>query len=285
MFCDTFAPRLERGAGRVVVERLPYFAEQLVETLAPIEQLILVGSTPPVAFFAYPGKPSWCSPEGAEILHLAQPHEDGVGALTEVAEVLGAVAAGAVAPLQVPDGTTGSFDQFTIGQVIARLLPEGAIVSDESATSGLGPALALATAAPHDVLSLTGGAIGQGLPLAAGAAVACPDRKVVCLHGDGGAMYTVQALWTMAREQLDVTTVIFANRSYGILNIELQRVGADSGPQALSMLDIGNPDLDWVSLATGMGVEAVRVDEIGAFSDAFASAMLQSGPRLIEAVL
>ena len=285
LFCDTFAPRLERGAGRVVVERLPYFAEQLVETLAPIEQLILVGSTPPVAFFAYPGKPSWCSPEGAEILHLAQPHEDGVGALTEVAEVLGAVAAGAVAPLQVPDGTTGSFDQFTIGQVIARLLPEGAIVSDESATSGLGPALALATAAPHDVLSLTGGAIGQGLPLAAGAAVACPDRKVVCLHGDGGAMYTVQALWTMAREQLDVTTVIFANRSYGILNIELQRVGADSGPQALSMLDIGNPDLDWVSLATGMGVEAVRVDEIGAFSDAFASAMLQSGPRLIEAVL
>jgi acetolactate synthase-1/2/3 large subunit len=285
LFCDTFAPRLERGAGRVVVERLPYFAEQLVETLAPIEQLILVGSTPPVAFFAYPGKPSWCSPDDAEILHLAQPHEDGVGALTEVADALGAVTAGAVAPLQVPDHPTGSFDQFTIGQVIARLLPEGAIVSDEAATSGLGPAIALATAAPHDVLSLTGGAIGQGLPLAAGASVACPDRKVVCLHGDGGAMYTLQALWTMAREQLDVTTVIFANRSYGILNIELQRVGADSGPQALSMLDIGNPDLDWVSLATGMGVEAVRVDQIDAFRDAFASSMVQSGPRLIEAVL
>ena len=285
LFCDTFAPRLERGAGRVVVERLPYFAEQLVETLAPIEQLILVGSKPPVAFFAYPGKPSWCSPEDAEILYLAQPHEDGVGALTEVAEVLGAGTAGVVAPLQVPDHPTGSFDQFTIGQVIARLLPEGAIVSDEGATSSLGPAIALGTAAPHDVLSLTGGAIGQGLPLAAGAAVACPDRKVVCLHGDGGAMYTVQALWTMAREQFDVTTVIFANRSYGILNIELQRVGADSGPQALSMLDIGNPDLDWVSLATGMGVEAARVDSIDAFRDAFASAMSQSGPRLIEAVL
>ena len=285
LFCDTFAPRLERGAGRVVVERLPYFAEQLVEALAPIEQLILVGSTPPVAFFAYPGKPSWCSPDDAEILHLAQPHEDGVGALTDVADALGAVTSGAVAPLQVPDHPTGSFDQFTIGQVIARLLPEGAIVSDEAATSGLGPAIALATAAPHDVLSLTGGAIGQGLPLAAGASVACPDRKVVCLHGDGGAMYTLQALWTMAREQLDVTTVIFANRSYGILNIELQRVGADSGPQALSMLDIGNPDLDWVSLATGMGVEAVRVDQIDAFRDAFASSMAQSGPRLIEAVL
>ena len=286
LFCDTFAPRLERGAGRVVVERLPYFAEQLVETLAPFEQLILVGSSPPVAFFAYPGKASWCSPEGADILHLAHPHEDGVAALAEVADALGASSgSGTLAPLQLPDLPSGRFDQFTIGQVIARLLPEGAIVSDEAATSGLGPAIALATAAPHDVLSLTGGAIGQGLPLAAGAAVACPDRKVVCLHGDGGAMYTLQALWTMAREQLDVTTVIFANRSYGILNIELQRVGADSGPQALSMLDIGNPDLDWVSLATGMGVEAVRVDAVDAFRDAFASAMSQSGPRLIEAVL
>jgi acetolactate synthase I/II/III large subunit len=286
LFCDTFAPRLERGASRVMVERLPYFAEQLVDTLSAIEQLVLVGSTPPVAFFAYPGKPSWCSPEGALILHLAHPHEDAIAALEEVADGVGAsVDAGAVAPLVVPDHPTGAFDQFTIGQVIARLLPEGAIVSDEAATSGLGPALALVTAAPHDVLSLTGGAIGQGLPLAAGAAVACPDRKVVCLHGDGGAMYTVQALWTMARERLDVTTVIFANRSYGILNIELQRVGADSGPQALSMLDIGNPDLDWVALAAGMGVEAVRVDSIDAFRDAFASAMSQQGPRLIEAAL
>jgi acetolactate synthase-1/2/3 large subunit len=286
LFCDTFAPRLERGAGRVVVERLPYFAEQLVETLAPIEQLVLVGSTPPVAFFAYPGKPSWCAPAAATILHLAHAHEDGVAALAEVADGLGApLGGGALPPLSLPEHPTGGFDQFTIGQVVARLLPEGAIVSDEAATSGLGPALALTTAAPHDVLSLTGGAIGQGLPLAAGAAVACPDRKVVCLHGDGGAMYTVQALWTMAREQLDVTTVIFANRSYGILNIELQRVGADSGPQALSMLDIGNPDLDWVSLATGMGVEAVRVDSVDAFRDAFASAMSQRGPRLIEAAL
>ncbi len=285
LFCDTFAPRLERGAGRVVVQRLPYFAEQLVETLAPFEQLVLVGSTPPVAFFAYPGKPSWCSPEGAEILYLAHPHEDGVGALGELADVIGGDGTGEVAPLELPDHPSGRFDQFTIGQVIARLVPEGAIVSDEAATSGLGAAIALATAAPHDVLSLTGGAIGQGLPLAAGAAVACPDRKVVCLHGDGGAMYTVQALWTMARERLDVTTVIFANRSYGILNIELQRVGAEAGPQALSMLDLGNPDLDWVSLAAGMGVEAVRVDSIDAFRDAFASAMAQSGPRLIEAVL
>ncbi len=184
----------------------------------------------------------------------------------------------ALAPFTLGDASDGRLDQFSVGTIVARLLPEEAIVSDEAATSGLGPALALATAVPHDVLSLTGGAIGQGLPLAAGAAVACADRKVVCLHGDGGAMYTVQALWTMAREQLDVTTVIFANRSYGILNIELQRVGADSGPQALSMLDIGSPDLDWVSLAIGMGVEAVRADTVDGFRDAFASAMSEQRP-------
>jgi acetolactate synthase I/II/III large subunit len=283
LFCDTFAPRLERGAGRVVIDRLPYFAEQLVETLAPFGQIVLVGSTPPVAFFAYPGKPSWCSPDGATILHLAHPHEDGVAALEEVAEALDAPVAGlSVAPLQVGEVPEGALDQFTVGAVVARFLPEGAIVSDEAATSGLGPALALATAAPHDVLSLTGGSIGQGLPVAAGAAVACPDRKVVCLHGDGGAMYTVQALWTMARERLDVTTVIFANRSYGILNIELHRVGAERGPKALSMLDIGNPDLDWVSLATGMGVEAVRATTVAEFADAFATAMAEPGPHLIE---
>jgi acetolactate synthase I/II/III large subunit len=286
LFCDTFAPRLERGAGRVVIERLPYFAEQLVETLAPFGQLVLVGSTPPVAFFAYPGKPSWCSPQDATIVHLAHPHEDGVAALQEVADALGAPVDGlTLAPLRVGEVPDGALDQFTVGTVVARFLPEGAIVSDESATSGLGAAIALATAAPHDVLSLTGGSIGQGLPVAAGAAVACPDRKVVCLHGDGGAMYTVQALWTMARERLDVTTVIFANRSYGILNIELARVGADRGPQALSMLDIGNPDLDWVALATGMGVDAVRATTVPEFADAFAAAMAEPGPRVIEVVL
>lgn len=286
LMCDTFAPRLERGAGRVVIERLPYFAEQLVESLAAVEQLVLVGATPPVAFFAYPGKASWCSPEGCVITHLAHSHEDGVAALVAVADALGAPHDGlAVAAHDVGDTVSGRWDQFGIGRSIARHIPEGAIVSDEAATASLGPAFALATAAPHDVLSLTGGSIGQGLPLATGAAVACSDRKVVCLHGDGGAMYTVQSLWTQAREQLDVTTVIFANRSYAILNIELMRVGADAGAGALSMLDIGNPALDWVQLASGMGVEAVRVDTLDAFDDAFALAMRERGPRLIEAVL
>jgi acetolactate synthase I/II/III large subunit len=287
LLCDTFAPRLRRGAGCVAVERLPYFAEQLVDTLSSVEQLVLCGSKPPVSFFAYPGKPSWCSAEGTEIVYLAHPHEDGVRALQAVADALGAPSAPyRVAEHSVIDTTADKLDQFTIGQVVAKYLPDNAIISDEAATSSLGAALALATAVPHDHLSLAGGSIGQGMPLAAGAAVACPDRKVVCLHGDGGAMYTLQALWTQARERLDVTTVIFANRAYAILRIELMRVGAElAGAKALSMFDLQNPELDWVQLAAGMGVEAVRVDTINGFADAFRAAMSQRGPRLIEVLL
>jgi acetolactate synthase-1/2/3 large subunit len=287
IMCDTFTPRLQRGAGRVVIERIPYFAEQMVETLTNVEQLILVGSKPPVSFFAYPGKPSWCTPEGADIIYLAHPHEDGVAALEAVASAIGAPKDPAgVAPLQKPDLPKGALDQFTAGQIVAHYLPAGAIISDEAATSGIGSAIATTNAAPHDHLSLTGGAIGQGLPLATGAAVACPDRKVVCLHGDGGAMYTLQALWTQAREKLDVTNVIFANRSYAILNIELMRVGAENpGPKALSMLDLHNPELNWVQLGQGMGVESVRVETAEEFAEAFASAMKQKGPRLIEVML
>ena len=285
--CDTFTARLQRGAGRVALSRIPYFAEQIVEFFADTEQLILVGGKPPVSFFAYPGKPSWGLPQGCVIHYLAHAHEDGTAALEAVAEALGAPADPIhVAPLKKPDGIADKFDQFTIGQVIARHLPEGAIVSDEGATSGAGTALATATAKPHDHLALTGGSIGQGLPVATGAAVAAPGSKVVCIHGDGGAMYTLQALWTQAREKLDVTTVIFANRSYAILNIELARVGAGNpGPKALSMLDLHNPELDWTKLASGMGVEASRAANIRDFESQFASAMRGKGPRLIEAVL
>lgn len=288
LLCDTFAPRLQRGAGRVAVERLPYFAEQIVETMATVEHLILVGAKPPVSFFAYPGKPSWCTADGTAITYLAHAHEDGVGALEAVASAF------SIAPrrveLALPDEPDGRLDQFTIGQVVARYLPENAIVSDEAATNGLGVGLALATARPYDHLSLTGGSIGQGLPLAGGAAVACPDRKVVCLHGDGGAMYTVQSLWTQARENLDVTTVIFSNRAYAILQVEMSRTGAkdlmaEGDRQALDMFDLSRPDLDWVKIAEGMGVEAVRVTTVREFSDAFAAAMAQRGPRLIEAVV
>ncbi len=286
LFCDTFAPRQQRGAGRVVVERIPYFAEQIVEYLAKIEQFVIVGSKPPVSFFAYPGKPSWCLPDGAQILYLAHAHEDGTQALEALADSLDAPKEPAnVAPLRRPDAPKG-FNQYTIGEVIARHLPENAIFSDEAATSGLGAAIATATAAPHDWLTLTGGSIGLGIPLATGAAFAAPDRKVICGQGDGGAMYTLQALWTQAREKLDVTTVLFANRSYAILNIELARVGAGNpGPRATSMLDLHNPELDWVKLASGMGVEASRATTIEDFDAQFESAMRGRGPRLIEVVL
>ncbi len=287
LLCDTFAPRLVRGAGRVELERIPYFGEMIVEFLAEVEILILVGAKPPVTFFAYPGKPSWCLPEGAQVLHLAHPHEDGLGALEALASDLGAPLTGpAVAGYALPDMPTGRLNQYTAGQVIARHLPEGAILADEGATSSGGAMLATITAAPHDHLPLTGGSIGQGIPLAAGAAVACPHRKVVCLQGDGGAMYTLQALWTQAREKLDVTTVIFANHSYGILNVELARVGARNvGPKALSMLDLHNPELDFVKLAGGLGVEATRAETLEDFDAQFADAMAGKGPRLIEVVL
>lgn len=287
LLCDTFAPRIERGAGLVAVERLPYFAEQIVDNLADVEQLILVGSRPPVSFFAYPDKPSWCCPDSCAITFLAHPHEDSVTALEAVAESLGAPREPAGrAVLERPGTPAGGLNQFSIGQIIGALLPENVIVSDEAATSGLGIAFATATAPAHDHLALTGGSIGQGVPVATGAAVACPHRKVLALQGDGGGMYTLQALWTQAREKLDVTTIIFANRSYGILNIELDRVGAGTpGPQALAMLDLHNPELDWCQLAGGMGVEASRATTTEEFAAQFADAMKNPGPRLIEVVL
>ncbi|HEY2444717.1 MAG TPA: acetolactate synthase large subunit [Rhizomicrobium sp.] len=287
VLCDTFSPRIARGAGIVAAERIPYFAEQIVEFLQEFELLILVGTKPPVSFFAYPGKPSWCVPEGCRIVHLALPHEQAIGALEAVADSIGAPAEPVGrASLQRPDVPEGKLNAYAAGQVIGHFLPEGAIISDEAATSALGTAQYTANTPPHDVLSLTGGSIGLGVPMATGAAVACPDRKVICLQGDGGAMYTLQALWTQAREKLDVTTVIFANRSYYILNIELMRVGAENpGPKALSMLDLHNPELDWVSLARGMGVEASRVETAADFASVFADAMKSRGPRLIEVVI
>ena len=285
--CDTFAPRCQRGAGRVEVERIPYFAEQIVEFMKGTEQLILVGASPPVSFFAYPNRPSWCTPEGCRILYLAHPHEHGTVAMEALADAVKAPKK----PLHVgvsnrPDIPNGTLNPLTAGQVIAHYLPNGAIISDEGATAGGGVHRFAANIEPHDHLALTGGAIGQGIPVATGAAVACPDRKVVCLHGDGGAMYTLQALWTQARELLDVTTLIFANHTYAILNIELARVGAGApGPKAFSMLDLHNPELDWVKLASGMGVEASRATSVEQFARQFADAMKNRGPRLIEVVV
>ena len=215
-----------------------------------LEQLILVGASPPVTFFAYPGKPSWVTPEGCEIITLSHPHEDGVAALNAVAEAVGAPKERADrAQLERPDRRSGEFSAMTMGQIIARLLPENAIISEEAATCGREPDKVSAgkRTARHSRISPAVPS-ARRLPVATGAAIAAPDRKVVTVSGDGGAMYTLQSLWTQAREKLDVVTVICANRSYAILNVELTRVGANNaGPKALSMLDIGHPDLDWVA--------------------------------------
>jgi acetolactate synthase-1/2/3 large subunit len=287
LLCDTFAPRIERGAGRVAVERIPYFAEQMVEFLKDLELLVIVGSKPPVSFFAYPGKPSWCLPEGCRVLYLAHAHEDGPAALLAVVEAMCATREAIKTTEYVRPGLpNGAFNQYSVGQIVSRFLPENCIISDEGATCGAGTTLHTARAHPHDYLTLTGGSIGQGLPLATGAAVACLDRKVIALEGDGSGMYTLQALWTQAREKLDVTTIVFANKSYAILNIELARVGAGNpGPKALSMLDLHNPELSWVSLAHGMGVEGSRATTNEEFAAQFEDAIKHKGPRLIEVVI
>lgn len=286
LVCDTFAPRLDRGAGLPAVERIPYFGEQMVEFLAHLDVLVLVGSAAPVTFFAYPGKPSWTLPAGCEISVLAHPHEDGPGALGRLADRTAKAAPAAVVSFKIPDAPTGKLNAQAIGQVIARHLPEGAIISDDGATSSGGTIAATAGCAPHSHLALTGGAIGQGMPLAVGAAIASPGRKVVCLSGDGSGMYTPQSLWTMAREDLDVTTVVFTNRSYLILNVEFSRVGAGApGLAAKRLFDLTDPDLQWATLARSMGVEASHADTIEQFTRQFADAMARPGPRLIEVEL
>jgi len=260
-----------------------------VAQLDGVAHLMLVGAKSPVAFFAYPDKPSDLVPDGCWVHTLAGAGDDVLAALEALAAELGLDrdACGASSVAERPDPPdSGPLTTDSLGRAIGALLPEGAVVADESNTSGLFIAGATAGAPPHDWLTLTGGSIGIGLPLATGAAVACPDRKVVALEADGSAMYTAQALWTMAREGLDVTVVVLSNRSYAILNMELRRVGASAGgPRAHSMLDLHNPELDFVSLATGMGVPAVRAETAADFYKMLSDALSESGPRLVEAVI
>jgi len=286
LVCDTFAPRIERGAGRVYVERLPYRPQPAIDFLAGTQTLILVGTQAPIAFFAYPGQPSELTPPGCTPLVLAHPHEDGAGALEALADRLGARAAAPVTPFEPPAlPADGALTAESIMRIASHFLPEQAIISDESVTAGFPHYALLDRAAPHDCLQLAGGAIGDGMPVATGAAIACPGRKVVSLQADGSAMYTLQSLWTQAREQLDVTTIICANRAYKVLRDEVQGVGLGQvGPKGLSMFDLTNPVLDWVKLAEGMGVESVRVESTAGLAAACRSAMSQRGPRLIEAL-
>ncbi len=287
---EFYTARLARGAGRVAAPRLPYAVDAAVKALAPYRRIVLVGTNRPVGFFAYPGKPGLLAPPDAELVSLASVGEDLDGALAALADACGAAAVApagvvqrAAAPVSVP---TGRLTPDGIAAIVAARLPEQAIVVDEAVSTGRAFGAATATAAPHDWLTAMGGAIGFGLPVAVGAAIAAPQRKVLALEGDGSAMYTPQALWTIAREQLDVTVVVFANRAYQILRGELAGVGAGApGPRATDMLTLDRPALDWVSLARGMGVEAVRIDELGAFDTALRDALGRRGPALIEAVL
>jgi acetolactate synthase I/II/III large subunit len=286
LLCETFPARLERGAGLPAVERLGYLAEFTVAQLEGVRHLVLVDARAPVSFFAYPDKPSDLVPDGCRVHVLASSADDAPGALDALADVLGAGDADGHQAASRPDPPTGDLDAEAVANAVGALLPEGAIVSDEANTAGLWVPLATGGAPRHDWLTLCGGAIGQGLPLATGAAVACPDRPVLALEADGSAMYTLQALWTQAREGLDVTTVVFNNRSYAILNLELSRVGADApGPKALDMLDLSRPDLDFVALARGMGVEAARATTADDLVEQLRRAFAEPGPHLIEAVL
>ncbi|RMH68199.1 MAG: acetolactate synthase large subunit, partial [Actinomyces sp.] len=283
----TFPPRLTRGAGVPAVDRLQYLAEFAQMQLAGARALVLVDAPRPASFFAYPDKPSDLVPEGCAVFELADGGDDVVGALEALAD---RVAPG-VAPVPVPAARPerprgGALTGETAAAAIGAWLPEGAVVVDESNTSGLWLAGATAGAPRHDWLTLTGGAIGIGLPLAVGAAVGAPDRPVVCLESDGSAMYTIQALWTMARENLDVTVVVFDNSSYAVLNLELRRVGAtEPGPKASAMLDLHDPTLDFVALAQGLGVPARRAETVDDLTAALDEAAGEDGPHLVQAVV
>jgi acetolactate synthase-1/2/3 large subunit len=279
--------RLQRGAGRVPVERVPFPVLPAVDLLKDVQRMILVGAKAPVAFFGYPDRPSILTQPGCAIHPFTSLADDSLDALERLADAVGArVSDASVQQPGKPDMPSGALNPDKIAAILGNVIPENAIVVDESVTTGRGFYPLTAGAPPHDWLQNMGGSIGYGMPVAVGAALACPDRKVLALVGDGSGMYTVQALWTMAREGLDVTAVIWANRTYQILKGEFNNVGAGSpGIKARDMLDIDRPDLDWVALAKGMGVPASRVESCEALSRDLQQGLAEAGPRLIEVVL
>jgi acetolactate synthase I/II/III large subunit len=280
--------RLERGRGRVQVERIPYVVDKALAVLRRAGNLVLVGAREPVAFFAYPGKPSLLMAEGARSCKLADLGEDIEAALESLAQALGAthLTPAGLAPERRPAFPSGPITPAAIASILGAMLPEQAIVVDESVSTGREFFPETAGAPPHDWINNRGGSIGYGLPVAIGAAIACPERKVIALEGDGSAMYTLQALWTMAREALDITVLILANGSYNILRGELASVGVNNpGPRAVDMLSLRRPDLDWVSLARGMGVAAARAGDCDQLIKALNAGLCSQGPYLIEVAI
>ena len=286
LFTDTFMSRLARGQGRPKTERVPYLGEMALPTLMGFRHCIVVGTKAPVGFFAYPNKPSTFLHPDCKV-HTPWTAED------DVADVLGALAdeldakPGTFASGPAAEApTTGKISVESFGNTVAALMPEGAIISDEGNTSGQWAYIASQNAAPHEWLALTGGAIGIGIPLAVGAALACPGRPVINLQADGSAMYTIQGLWTAARENLHVITVLLNNKSYAVLNMELSRVGATAqSERSRSLLSLENPVIDFTSMGKAMGVKAVRADDNETFVKAYRRALAEPGPHLIEAML
>ncbi|MCR9220978.1 MAG: acetolactate synthase large subunit [Alphaproteobacteria bacterium] len=286
IMAQTSNGRIERGAGRAPVERIPYPVAPALARLERFRNAILVGAKDPVAFFAYPGRPSRLLPAEAQVHRLAEIGDDLPAALSALADALAAQAPAVLAPAEPPPAAHGPLTAETLASLLAEGLPADAVVVEESVSVGRGFFAATETAAPHDWLQVTGGAIGNGPPMAVGAAMACPGRRVICLEGDGSALYTHQALWTMAREGLDVTTVVLNNGGYAILHGEFRALaGEAAGPRASRIMDVREPAIDWPSLAAGFGVPATRAADADAFRAAFARANATPGPHLIEAVV
>ncbi|MGA2962280.1 MAG: acetolactate synthase large subunit [Candidatus Korobacteraceae bacterium] len=278
-------PRIERGQGRVPVERIPYSVEPAMAALAGIGHVVLVGAVRPVAVFAYPDKPGYLYPADAQVHVLARPEQDPTHALQSLADELSAPPMPLPELGPVPEPASGVPTPQAVGQTIAALIPEQGIVIEEGVSFGRSFYADTRAAAPHDWLQITGGAIGIGLPLATGAAIGAPVRRVISLQADGSGMYTLQALWTQARERLNVTTIILANKKYAILQGELANLGLRPGAISKSMMDLGNPDLDWISIAKGMGVEAARAENCERLADLLRQSLHRAGPFLIELVI
>jgi len=286
LLAETFPARMERGAGLPSVDRLAYLAEQANDQLAGVEDLILAGARPPVSFFAYPGRASDLVPAGCSVTVLAEPDQDAEAALEQLADLVAAGTPPVLADLAVRPAEPGPLTAISLADTIGASLPAGAIVADEANTSGFALPAALAAAPRHSLLTLTGGSIGQGLPAATGAALAAPDRPVLSLEADGSALYTIQALWTQAREQLNVTTVLINNAAYAILRLELARTAAgQAGERAARMLDLSGPTPDFTAISTGLGVPAVRVSTAEDLDRELRRAYAEPGPYLIEAIV
>jgi acetolactate synthase-1/2/3 large subunit len=286
VLAETFPARMEAGAGIPTVNRLAYLAEHAEAQLAGLDHLILAGARAPVSFFAYPGRPSDLVPAGCAVTVLADAGQDAQTALEQLADQVAAETAPVLARAARSAVTPGPITASTLAGAIAASLPERAIVSDEANTSGVALPSALAGAPRHTLLTLTGGAIGQGLPVATGAAVAAQDRPVLALEADGSALYTIQALWTQAREQLNVTTVLLNNAAYAILRMELARTAAgEAGQRASRMLDLSDPTPDFAQISNGLGVPATRVYQAEDLDQALRRAYAEPGPHLIEAMM